>query len=818
MNWTLILLLILIGCNSHDSKLTSIQGLRDPSNLFPTITSISVPSNATYVDTNVLTFTVTFSEVVDVIGIPSLGIRTEQSILHANYISGTGSDTLTFSVTIPNGIGDANGVELVSPIYLNGGSIYDIDDDDDAKLTFAVPDTSGILINAYTPGLIANLAPANGTYKENAVMDFKVSFNFEVNVTGTPQLPFRISGTTYYADYIATADKKNLTFRYTVGPALYDAGIDVFIGTLNLNGGTIEDGFGDDAIIDLIPTSFNSVIVDSLRPFPSGTIVVPLDNKYFPTQIMQFEVSYNESVTVVSGTPRLALGFNAPATRYATYVSGSGTNTLIFQYVVQVTDNELVGGFGITYEQNGSVITDIPGNPQNNFSITSPSTLNVKADGIAPIVSGAPGFASGDYGTGTNLSFSITFNEIVYVSGGIPKIALDIGGVTKYATYVSGSGGSSLTFSYIIEPGLLDADNTGPTVVFPILPEGATIKDSTLAVGNNANLNRANLSFGFVNINSIRPLISSATVLTGEGSYKQFENIDFQVVFDDTVTVVGTPYLDLDISGTSVQANRISTTANSITFRYTVGAGLTSLEGMTFNSLDINLNGGSIKDSLNNEAVLTLPGAMATKRMYIVPPELEYWFDIGDSLSATVNGSNLLTNLNSKAETLTGVFSGSYPLVTDDGLSYLANFNDDSQFSYGLINTDYVIIVYNSPPTLASAYTRKLFTLGTSYMHLKTNASVGLGTCIGCAHYNGSSWVNTNFIGEEILGSYVWAPNTKKIVSLQIPATAANFKIGSDFHNGEIAEIIILNSAFAIPGSVLNDVHTYLMNKHGVGF
>lgn len=303
MNWTVLILLFLIGCNSQTSELSSIQGLRDPANPFPTITDISIPANGTYVNTNTLTFTVSFSEVVDVIGVPSLSIRSEQTTGNALYVSGTGTTVLTFVYNIPAGIGDANGIELVSPLKLNGGSIYDLDDDDDAILTFNAPDTSGILINAYTPAITAILAPANGRYKEAAIMDFTVKYDFEVTVTGTPTLPISISGSTYNANYVPTSDKKNLTFRYIVPVAQYDVGIDISAGSLNLNGGTIKDGFNENASLLLIPTAYAGVTVDSVKPFSNPSVTLPGNFRFYIGSYMIFAVPYTEAVTFTGGPP-----------------------------------------------------------------------------------------------------------------------------------------------------------------------------------------------------------------------------------------------------------------------------------------------------------------------------------------------------------------------------------------------------------------------------------------------------------------------------------------------------------------------------------
>lgn len=77
-----------------------------------------------------------------------------------------------------------------------------------------------------------------------------------------------------------------------------------------------------------------------------------------------------------------------------------------------------------------------------------------------------------------NLSFTVNLNEpvIVDTAGGTPSISLDIGGITRLATYVSGSTTSSLTFTYTPQAGDIDLDGIQITPA-QINPNGGTIRD-----------------------------------------------------------------------------------------------------------------------------------------------------------------------------------------------------------------------------------------------------------------------------------------------------------------------------------------------------
>ena len=73
------------------------------------------------------------------------------------------------------------------------------------------------------------------------------------------------------------------------------------------------------------------------------------------------------------------------------------------------------------------------------------------------------------------LNFTVTASDPVTVTG-TPRLAIDVGGVTRYATYASGSGSTSLTFAYPVQPG--DFDGDGITLASPLDLNGGNIADA----------------------------------------------------------------------------------------------------------------------------------------------------------------------------------------------------------------------------------------------------------------------------------------------------------------------------------------------------
>jgi hypothetical protein len=72
--------------------------------------------------------------------------------------------------------------------------------------------------------------------------------------------------------------------------------------------------------------------------------------------------------------------------------------------------------------------------------------------GLTVAITSATGSHNGWLVAGDKVLMSMTLDEVGMV-GGVPQLALDIGGQTRYANYVSGSGSKTLVFEYQIQPG-----------------------------------------------------------------------------------------------------------------------------------------------------------------------------------------------------------------------------------------------------------------------------------------------------------------------------------------------------------------------------
>ncbi|WP_268036956.1 Ig-like domain-containing protein, partial [Algoriphagus sp. PAP.12] len=116
----------------------------------PSISSVSVPANGTYIAGMNLNFIVNFSEAVTISGSPELTLVIGGNIRAASYVSGSGSTALLFRYTVAPGDLDTDGIELTE-LYLNGGTIQN-SSGVNANITLnSVSPTAGVLVDAVPP-------------------------------------------------------------------------------------------------------------------------------------------------------------------------------------------------------------------------------------------------------------------------------------------------------------------------------------------------------------------------------------------------------------------------------------------------------------------------------------------------------------------------------------------------------------------------------------------------------------------------------------------------------------------------------------------
>ncbi|WP_407715694.1 Ig-like domain-containing protein [Comamonas testosteroni] len=372
-------------------------------------------------------------------------------------------------------------------------------------------------------------------------------------------------------------------------------------------------------------TDFDTIQISVEQPNPQvlGVDTSTPDGSYKVGDQIQIQVQFDQSVFVNTsgGTPTLLLETGA-IDRSATYVSGSGSNTLTFVYIVQAGDLSAdlnyasttalsLNGAQIRNGANEVAILTLP-NLSGSDSLASHADLVV--DGVVPTVTSVSVPASGTYVAGQSLDFTVNFSENVTVdaTSGIPRIAVtfDTGG-TVFAQYLRGSGGSALVFRLVVASGQLDSN--GITLGSSIQANGGSLSD---AAGNNiiASLNSVASTSGVL-VDAVVPTVSSVSVPAG-APYNAGDTLTFVVNASEAVVVNGIPRLLLDIGGSTVFANLVSGSGTStLVFQYTVQPGDNDADGISVNGLSA--NGATLRDVAGNNMNLTLNSVSSTSGVIV---------------------------------------------------------------------------------------------------------------------------------------------------------------------------------------------------------
>jgi hypothetical protein len=333
---------------------------------------------------------------------------------------------------------------------------------------------------------------------------------------------------------------------------------------------------------------------------------------------MTIDVVFGTAVAI-TGSPELLFNDGGVAT-YAP--SGNYGNTIAFTYTVQAGQNinPLDEASTAALVLNGGTITNIADGQVPNLTLPAPSTAgslgassSIVIDTVAPtVVDLVPAASGGTWGTGANLGVFIDFSKPVVVTG-TPQLALSDGSVATYAPSSTGSP-NRLFFGFTVTAGQYASPlNEASTTALSL--NGGTINDTDLGGGNPANLTlpptgspqSLGSASNAITINAVGPTVMSVVSETTNGAYNANKTIQIGINFSNFVFVTGSPELLLNDGGVAVCINANGSGSKELTFTYTVAA------GQNINPLDeasttaLSLNGGTIRDGLNNDANLTLP-------------------------------------------------------------------------------------------------------------------------------------------------------------------------------------------------------------------
>jgi uncharacterized repeat protein (TIGR01451 family) len=564
-------------------------------NFVPTaVSSISVLTAGTYILGQPLTFSVAWNNAVTISGTPRLTLTVGATTRYATYYAGSGTTSTTFRYTPQAGDLAATGSFSITGIDLNGGEIKDLADNPPNLTLKNIASLALLGVDAAAPAVNSVSAPAAATYGPGQALDFNVTWNEPVVVSGTPQLTLTVGTQTRNAVYQGGNGTTIHTFRYTVqnGDA---APSGIVINGLTLNGAMITDAPGNSAALTVHNVADASgVLVDGVSA-QITQVDLPTDGTYAIGQHLDFVVHWDEVVNVI-GLPRLTLDVGG-VTRYAMYAAGSGTSAALFRYTAQDGDSALSGiAVSTTIDLNNGALMDANGNAASR-ALGNHSTAMPAVDGVRPVVVNVNGPTDGPYGGGAHVDFIVHWSKPVTVVG-TPRLNVEFEFSQVYAPYYSGAGTDTLVFRYTVhswENGALVQVNNNIDL------NGGQLTD---LVGNAATRKLYHYTGEGVVIDTTPPSVVDVAV-PDSGAYRAGQMLTFTVNWSEIVNVTGAPQLTINLGATPVQAAYVAGSGSTrLTFAYTVQAGDSSNNGISVSAF--NLNGGEIKDPANNAATLTL--------------------------------------------------------------------------------------------------------------------------------------------------------------------------------------------------------------------
>ncbi|HVI45061.1 MAG TPA: Ig-like domain-containing protein [Chitinophaga sp.] len=595
----------------------------------PSVVRVDVPANGYYSVGQTLTFTVKYSEAVTVTGTPSLPVTIGSSVVQAAYTGGSGGTDLTFSYAVQNGDMDMDGITPGSALALNGGTIRDAAGNNAVLTLNNVGNTSGVNVNTLQPTVVVSttaVSPVNGA--------FAVKVTFSEAVTGFTLGDINLANGTVAS--LQTSD--NITYTVTATPSA-DGTVTIQVpaaAAVNIGGN------------NNLASNILSITADLTAPVTTS-VDVPANGYYKGGQVLNFTVHFSEAVTV-TGTPAVPLTIGSSNVQ-ASYVSGSGSNALVFRYAIQAGDMDLDGiAVGSALALNGGSIRDAAGNNTvatlNNVAATTGVFVNTATPGVTLSTSAA---------SPLNQPFTVTAVFTEKVTG------LTVAGFNITNGTASGlTTTDNITYTIQVTPA---ADGT----VAVSLP--ANVTQNTAATGNTAS-NTLTLTYDHT-----APVVTNVGV-PSNGAYKAGAQLDFTVQFSEPVNVTGTPSLPVTIGSSTVQAVYASGTGTAtLHFSYTVQNGDNDADGITLGTA-LQLNGGAIKDAAGNNAVLTLNGVPSTNGIIINTKRPSVSITTGAAnrintpFGITLTCSEAVTGLNAAAISVNN--GAATNLQTTDNITYTA--------------------------------------------------------------------------------------------------------------------------------------------------
>ncbi|MDD3352109.1 Ig-like domain-containing protein [Zoogloea sp.] len=448
------------------------------------------------------------------------------------------------------------------------------------------------------------------------------------------------------------------------GTTLADSTANNFHGTLNNGTWTtraVSGGLNVTYTEDAAPVGvFSGVVVDTVESGQTLTaLTLTVTNVSDTTESLSIN---NVTVPLTTATSELALGTVSGENAGSVTVTGAGstkTVTITGAALSEANLQTLING--ITYSNSSQApgtatpravtLTSLTDSGGATASLSLASTVTLAALNDAPVNTVPTAQIALQDGT---LVFSPANGNpisITDVDAGTASVTLtatngtlSLSG-TSGLTFTTGDGtaDSTTSFSGSLSDinGALAGMSFSPTSGFT----GAASLQITTSDGGLTGSGGVQTDTDTIAITvDAAPTVSSVAV-PANGTYRTGQHLDFTVNFTEAVTVTGTPRIALAVGSTAAYASYQSGSGTSaLLFRYTVVSDNLDTDGITVGALG--LNGGTLKDAADNNAVLTLNsvGATGSVRVDAVAPPAPGTPALSDASDSGFSSTDDITN------------------------------------------------------------------------------------------------------------------------------------------------------------------------------
>lgn len=660
------------------------------------------------------------------------------TVLTASYIGGTGND---FTLTAP--------INAAPVVTLSGSTTTFIEGDNTASTPviidpgITVSDTDSATLSSATVLITGNFHPSQDglSFINNPATMGNITASYN---NGTGLLSLSSSGATAtLAQWQATL--RSITYtNSSENPNTANRTISFVI-----NDGILD---GNTATKIVTVTSVNDAPVNSVP----GAQTVPQDGSLTFSSGNGNAISISDAdagnanvrVTLTATNGLINLG----GTSNLTFLVGTGNGdaTMTFEGIISHINSALSGlTFIPTPGYFGSstlhIDTDDLGISGNGGAMTDTDTVTIQVIQSTPSVTSVSSpTPDGSHKIGDVIQIAVSFSTpvIVDTAGGTPTLLLETGAVDRTATYTSGSGTTTLIFSYIVQTGDSSSD-LDYTSVSALSTNSGTIRNAsnadailTLPAPGTIDSLGANKALF---IDGIAPAVLSVGV-PNPYIFKNGENIDLAVTFSEPVTVTGFPTIaiHLDHGGPILAVFSSGSGSATLDFRATVGPNQADITGITVEPV-IDLAGGTLRDTAGNNASLTLSNiADATQVLVdsspptVTAPIPDQTLVTGDP-SVTINLNNhfadlgstslLFTPSNTDSAKATSAISGSILTLTPLANGTTTITVEASDLNGGTVTDAFLVTIGTSQPTALQLASTATFNNQTSLFEVTVNVT-----------------------------------------------------------------------------------------------